>query len=343
MKNANGTGSIIKLNGNRRRPYAVKITTGYTIDGKQLRKIIGYYANKKDALNCLLEYNQNKNVYLNDVTFKQCYEMWSKEHYNQVEIRTKKNLISIYNAYLYKLDNLILKDTKLHNLQDFINELKRKNLSTGTLSQIKSSLNMIFNYALKNEFIIKNVVSFLDLGKREKVIDRKIFTNEEINILWEDKGETITDTILILIYTGMRINELLQLKNKDINLEERYLITGSKTDAGKDRLIPINYKILPLITKRMNINHEFLFYTRNNTPILYNNYRYYFKDKLKKLGIQDHTVHDTRHTFATLLSNAEANTTSIKILAGHKNYTGVTEKIYTHKDKEQLKKAIDLL
>lgn len=42
---------------------------------------------------------------------------------------------------------------------------------------------MIFNYALKNKFIIKNAGSFLDLGKREKVIDRKIFTNEEINIL----------------------------------------------------------------------------------------------------------------------------------------------------------------
>ena len=132
------------------------------------------------------------------------------------------------------------------------------------------------------------------------------------------------------------------LKNKDINLEERYLITGSKTDAGKDRLIPINYKILPLITKRMNINHEFLFYTRNNTPLIYNNFRVDFKEKLKELGIQEHTVHDTRHTFATLLSNLNANSTAIKNIIGHSDYK-MTEKVYTHKDKEQLKKAIDLL
>ena len=42
------------ITGNRRRPYAVKITTGYTIEGKQTRKIIGYFSSKKDALNCLL-------------------------------------------------------------------------------------------------------------------------------------------------------------------------------------------------------------------------------------------------------------------------------------------------
>ena len=140
----------------------------------------------------------------------------------------------------------------------------------------------------------------------------------------------------------MRINELLQLKNKDINLEERYLIAGSKTDAGKDRLIPINYKILPLITKRMTINHEYLFYSRNNTPIIYNNFRVDFKERLNELGIQEHTIHDTRHTFATLLSNANANSTAIKNIIGHSDYK-ITEKIYTHKDKEQLKKAIDLL
>lgn len=342
MKNANGTGSIIKLSGNRRRPYAVKITTGYTIDGKQLRKIIGYYANRKDALNGLLEYNQNKNVYLNDVTFKQCYELWSKEHYKKIKPQSQKIGISLYNAYMCKLDEFLIKEIKLYHLQNFINELKEKNLSSGTLSQVKSNLNMIFNYALKNEFINKNIVPFVELGKKEKVIDRKIFTDEEINILWENKGDKITDIILILIYTGMRINELLHLKNKNINLEERYLITGSKTYAGKDRLIPINYKILPLITKRMSINHEYLLYSRNNTPLIYNNFRVDFKEKLKELGIQEHTVHDTRHTFATLLSNLNANSTAIKNIIGHSDYK-MTEKVYTHKDKEQLKKAIDLL
>lgn len=343
MKNANGTGSIIKLSGNRRRPYAVKITTGYTIEGKQLRKIIGYFTNRKDALNSLLEYNQNKNIYLNDITFKKCYELWSKEHFNKITLKSKKVLEQWYNNYIFNLNNLSMKDIRLIHLQKFIDNSREKGLSSGSLKQIKSILNMVFDYALKNEIVNKNFSKFIEIGKIEKVIQRRVFTREEINILWENKGELITDSILILIYTGMRINELLHLKNKDINLEERYLITGSKTDAGKDRLIPINYKILPLITKRMSINNEYLIHTRTGRPILYQSFRKRFFNKLEKIGIQEHTIHDTRHTFATLMSNADANPVSISLLTGHKDYDKTTAKVYTHKDKEQLKKAIDLL
>lgn len=342
MKNANGTGSIIKLGGNRRRPYAVKITTGYTIDGKQKRKIIGYFSDSKEAFNCLLEYNQNKNVYLNDITFKQCFDLWRKEHFEKINNKTKCTIISLYNNHIFKLNDLILKEIKLYNLQNFVNDLKNKNLSSGTLKQTRSILNMVFEYALKNEFINKNIVHFIELGKNKTVIKRKVFTDEEINILWEYKGEQTIDIILILIYTGLRINELLHLKNENINIEERYLIAGSKTAAGKNRLIPINYKILPLITSNMSSNNKYLFPSKTNKPMDYGNFHRKFKGKLKKIGIQEHTIHDTRHTFATLLSNANANSTAIKNIIGHSDYS-ITEKIYTHKDKEQLKRAIDLL
>ena len=92
----------------------------------------------------------------------------------------------------------------------------------------------------------------------------------------------------------------------------------------------------------MSLNNEYLFPSKTNRPMDYGNFHRKFKGKLKKVGIQEHTIHDTRHTFATLLSNANANRTAIKNIIGHSDYT-MTEKIYTHKDKEQLKKAIDLL
>lgn len=342
MKNANGTGSIIKLGGNRRRPYALKITTGYTIDGKQSRKIIGYYATKKDALNGLLEYNQNKNIFISDMTFKNTYDMWSKNHFENVNKQTIKTIKNIYNSYVFKFNNYKIKDIKLIELQSFINVLKDSGLSTGTLKQVKSVLNMVFNYALKNEYINKNMIEFLDIGKHKKVLERKIFTNEEIKILWDNEGKRDIDIILILIYTGLRVNELLTLENTKINIECRYIRAGSKTEAGKDRLIPISYKILPLITRYIKLNNKYLFQTKTGNFLMYNNYRQNFKKIIKKIGLQEHTIHDTRHTFATLLSNVDANKTSIKNIIGHSDY-GITEKIYTHKDIEELKKAIDLL
>ena len=201
---------------------------------------------------------------------------------------------------------------------------------------------MVFNYALKNEYINKNIVEFLDLGKFKKVIERKIFTEEEIKILWDNEGQRYIDIILILIYTGLRVNELLTLENTQINIEERYIRTGSKTEAGKDRLIPINYKILPLILRYIKLNNKYLFQTNSGNHLIYSNYRPIFKKLMAELGFQEHTIHDTRHTFATLLSNADANKTAIKNIIGHSDY-GITEKIYTHKDIEELKKAVDLL
>ena len=73
-------------------------------------------------------------------------------------------------------------------------------------------------------------------------------------------------------------------------------------------------------------------------------YRRDFNKALLSVGItQKHTPHDCRHTFATMLSNAGANPVSIKRLMGHSSGNDVTEKIYTHKDIEQLRKAIEMI
>ena len=102
MKNANGTGSIIKLSGKRRRPYILKVTTGYTIDGKQLRKIIGYYETRKEALNGLLEYNQSKSIFISDITFKNVYDVWSKGHFEKITEQTAKSIKYIYQTHMNK-------------------------------------------------------------------------------------------------------------------------------------------------------------------------------------------------------------------------------------------------
>lgn len=57
------------------------------------------------------------------------------------------------------------------------------------------------------------------------------------------------DTILILIYTGMRVGEMLDIKIENVFMEKNYMVGGSKTKAGKNRVIPFNKKIVPLIQK----------------------------------------------------------------------------------------------
>lgn len=333
MKNPNGFGSAYKLSGNRKRKWVARKTVSWE-NGKQKRKIIGYFETKTEALKALanFEYNENSNI-----TFKQVYEQWSEKHFKKIGHARAINIKSRYKVHLSKLDNANICDLKIKDLQELYDSLP---IASGTANQIKSILKMIFDFAVRNEYIDKNPTEFIELKKHETVLERKIFTNDEISFLWDNINLELVDTILIMIYTGMRIEEFLNLKTDNINLEERYCIAGSKTEAGKNRLIPFNHKILPLITKRFKDKNTYLI-VYNGKKMSYSTYRRAFVKLMEVLNLE-HTIHDCRHTFATLMSNAEANPVSIAKIIGHSDYK-VTEKIYTHKDKEELIKAVDMI
>ena len=237
------------------------------------------------------------------------------------------------------MSNREIADIKFYELQNLFDNME---LSWSTKRSCRSLLNMIFKFALKSDLITINRAEFIELGNKETVIERKIFTNEEIKKLWNNLDKPHVYIVLILIYTGMRIGEFINLKNKDINLEDRTLqVRVSKTATGI-RMIPINSKIFPLITKNMIFSQEYFVKGDTTTQLSYSTFKPRFVKLLNELGIQSHTIHDTRHTFATLMNNANANSTSIKKLIGHSNFE-TTENIYTHKDKEELKKAIELI
>lgn len=338
MRNPNGYGSVYKLSGKRRKPFAVAKTVSLK-GGIQKRIILGYYSTNKEAQIALAEYNKNPyDLKATKVTFYEIYEKLMEQDIEKLtpkSINSKKSLIKFYEP-IYKIP---IKDIRLATLQNLFDS--NKTYSYGTLNLKKSLCIQIFDYALKRELVEKNYGELIEINKKnEKIVIRKIFTNEEINKLWELSGIQDVDIILTMIYTGLRVNELLTLKIEDINLENRYCKTGSKTEAGKNRLIPFNYRILPIITKYISPEKTYLFQTVRGLDIKYANWRTTkFIPLMKKLGME-HTIHDCRHTFASLLSNVDANKVSIAKIIGHSNY-GMTEKVYTHKDIEELKKAVD--
>lgn len=341
MRRANGSGCVKKLAGKRRKPYAVVITVGWTLEGKQINKYLGYFSTAKEATKFLTDYIDTPYNIDNDLTFKEVYDKWSFKKYTELSDSAIRNYKASFNKSK-KLHGMTFRSIKLNHLQQVIDSIGD---SWASKRLTKVLYNQLYTYAMKYDIVSKDYSKFVEIGKKVTKLERKIFTKEEINILWEHVGKIdYVDTVLILIYTGLRIGELLNLKISNINLDEGYLKGGSKTEAGKDRIIPLNRKILPLITRRINQGIETTYLInskRGSGKMSYSVYSSQFNFILNELGME-HTIHDTRHTFATLLSNAEANVTSIKRLIGHSNYE-MTEKVYTHKDLEQLKQAIDLL
>ena len=339
MKNPNGYGSISKLSGKRRRPFIVRITTGFDINGRQIMKVLGYYHTQAEAIKALANYNDNPyDINLNDITLKEILDRFMENKKAAVEKSSLKSYRVWYN-YLRPLYSKRMKDIRTFELQNFINSLSH--LSTGSLKLVKSFIRMLFKDAMEMDIISKDYSEYIKLPKYKKVIERKVFTDGEIALLWDNvKVLDYADAILILIYTGMRINELLKLKKKNVNLENNTITGGSKTDAGKNRIIPIHPKILPLIIKRMENETDYLIPNKKETNYYeYNNFRQNeFVKIMEQLGME-HTIHDTRHTFATMISDVSDNENAITGIIGHTNIN-MTKK-YTHTNIEKMRKEME--
>lgn len=334
MKNQNGLGTVTKLKGKRRKSWAVRIS--YQNDtGVMKRKYLGYFETKKEAQEVLYNYNKNPLLF-SGKTFKEISYLWFTSVKEKLTISSIKK-IEIILKFFTILNKYKISDIKLFQLQKIFDEMT---FSYNYKGNCKSVLNRIFDFAVKNDFIESNKVKFVELGKKNIVIERKIFTKNEINILWKNLEIKNVYLILILIYTGMRVGELLNLKVADVDLCNKVIyIRKSKTDAGV-RTIPIPDKMLSLFTDNICYENEYFIFTKTFNQMSYMSFRYIFESILRKVGLQKHTIHDTRHTFATLLNNADANKTSIIKLIGHSDFS-TTENIYTHKDIEELRKAIN--
>ena len=334
----NNYGSVYKMKDKpRRNPWRV-VKTVKDLDGKSKRKTIGYTRTKTEGLELLAKYNTNPySLNTTKMTFIEVLEKWKELHFEKLEPRTVRQYKSICKHFEPIKDIPMLELTTMQ-LQELFNSVT---LAPASKRLLKAVLNQVYKYALKMDIVIKDCSEFLELGKKQAVIERKIFTNEEISKLWKYKELQWVDTVLIMIYTGLRIGELLTIESKNVDLENRTIKGGIKTDAGKNRIIPINMEILPLIKNRMSLEHQYLITGVRGKKLFYQNYILFFNKLMDQLNMT-HTIHDCRHTFASLLSNADANKISIAKIIGHSSYL-TTEKIYTHKDVEELKKAVDLI
>lgn len=343
MKNPNGYGSVFELSGNRRKPWAVRVTTGWNDDGKQQYAYLGYYETRRKAMLALADYNKNPyDIDARKLTFADIYDLFYKEKFNpeQNNPPSKQTLVS-YEAAFKNCDTLhdkIFYDIKTMHLQDVIDNSE---LGRSSKNNIKTLYNQMYAFAIKNDIVEKDYSRYVKVNEKIKDTPRTPFTIEEEEIIWKDKDNLVAESILIMIYTGLRIGELLSINKSEVNLEERFLTGGLKTDAGKNRIVPLNKKIIPIIEKRINNKDKYLFANSTGTRLHYQTLMYHWRKKMEEWGM-DHTPHDCRHTFATKMNNAGANHVSVKRIMGHST-RDITEGVYTHKDLDELLTAIDLI
>ena len=198
---------------------------------------------------------------------------------------------------------------------------------------------------MQNDICQKDYSQYVDIAKhRVKGQSEKHqpFTETEIAALWQNAARNrYIETILMLIYSGVRVSELLDLKKENVHLTERYFdVVRSKTTAGI-RKVPIAEKVYPFFEEWMNRAGDYLICNQSGNHCEY--YRYmetYWTPLMKELNMK-HLPHDTRHTTVSMLVKAEVNPTIIKRIVGHSGAMNLTEKVYTHFEVQQLIDAIN--
>ena len=151
---------------------------------------------------------------------------------------------------------------------------------------------------------------------------------------------------------GWRPQELATLKLDEININEWYMIAGMKTDAGKQRIVPIHEKIKGLVKdnydKASELGTGYLFNDKGRTHsgsyvMTYDKYSKRFKKVMNELNLNpEHRPHDPRMTFITRCKKSEVDEYALKEMVGH-SIKDITESTYTVRDLEWLRRDLEKL
>jgi integrase len=349
----NGFGNISKLPGNRRKPFRARVCISCKLNIEEERveqkyKNIGYYTSYEEALIALTEYHKNPyNLDASKITFGEVFDKWSDKHYTKI---SRSNILGYNAAYALcsSIDKMVFADIRLIHLQMIVDTCGK---NYPTLRKLKVLFNMLYDWGMKNDICAKDYSKYVDIiqykDRNPNTVSRNPFTKKEIDTLWKwSLNNTYISIVLMMIYSGVRIGELRDLKKEHVYLDERYFfIEKAKTSAGI-RNVPIAKKVLPFFEYWMqqNTSCEYLITNQNGKHFTDKNFRdSYWKAIIEETGLNlAHKPHDTRHTCISMLATAKIDERIIKRIVGHAG-KGITETVYTHLDMEELIKAIDTI
>ena len=341
LRNPNGFGSVVKMSGNRRKPFGVRITVGRKDNGQQIYKYIGYYETRTDAIIALSEFNKMPyDIDANNITLAEVYKRYINDGSQNISPASAKLNKTCFN-HCVKLHKVVFKNLRKAHLQGVID-----NLETPTAkSNVASFFRKLFKFALENDIVLKDYAQFIVTPSKNKKSDKVPFTRAEIDLLWNNVGNINAEIMLMLCYSGMRVMELLTLEKSQVNMQDNYIIGGFKSEAGTDRYIPIHPRIRFLFEKHYQNSSKWLIVNKQgDKPIRYDSFHAKRWSKLKKkLQFRDElTIHSTRHFFVSELHRLGADKIAVQKIIGHKG-EDITEQTYTHIDKTKLHDVVAMI
>ena len=258
---------------------------------------------------------------------------YSTKKYYQYMLR-----VHLYPAFGHVQLRLINRDA----VHGFLSAKLRSGLSWRTVKGLRTLFGAVMAAAESDELIPTNPVRKTRLPRRGPVTDKAEIAPEKIQELLAALPEPSSSLAHLLVFTGLRIGELLALRWRNVDLERNELrVTQSVYDGHFDepktqrsrRSVPLGAKSIEILSarKRAGVNPETLvFCTDSGTPLdRHNLVNRQLKPTCKKLGLTGVGWHWLRHANATLLDAVGTPLGTVQAILGHST-SEITREVYLH-------------
>ena len=262
------------------------------------------------------------------VTFKELYEEWSPLYFASVSTKRAAIMRGVY-ARCTRLYNMRWVDIGVRHMQSLINDQPETYYPR---RDMKVLFSLMGQYAIVSGYADRDFSSALKLPPKTPP-HKEPFTPEEVDLLWADyerTGDPYTGAALVMIYTGMRYGELVNATPELVHLDDGYMMGGSKTEAGRSGEIVLVPEIRPLVKQLV---------VEGGLPRVSDTaFRKHYERALGRAGTRPHTIHECRHTTATMLAIAGVPPAIISDVMRHSSYAQTMP--YTHASRAEKLAAV---
>ena len=322
-----------------------------------VKKTKGGFKTRDKALQyCPILKAEHNGPTASDMTLQQIYETWEPWYSPRVDASTMNGYRAAYN-WFKQLHGLRIVDISADQLQKCMDDCPK---GKRTHQNMKVVAGLLWKYA-KSKHIVSQVESETLYTGRGQSKKREALTDIEVEKIRKAIGKyRYAEYIYCLCYLGYRPGEMLELR-KDQVIEHKgrlFLIEGKKTDAGRNRTVPVHQKIEDIVRDRLMVpgtelvfpQYQFGRVSKKHPVALFEGFKemsdnYFremaFKPIMASLGIAEGKVpYGARHTFSNKLKDAEGNDIDKAALMGHSDYT-FTQTKYQSTSLDELAAVMD--
>ncbi len=297
-----------------------------------------YASSKNELLKKLREHSYTAD---HGDLFEEIAAEWKEEHFKTLTPNSQKPYKGAYNRAMRHLSDKCINDITKKDITKIIEDMKKEGLAKKTVATQLLVLNLIFKYAIVNDFAEVNPCEHIETPKNLKKTKREMPSEEDIQSIIENADKDPFGLFAyFLYYTGCRFGEALALQGKDIDLEKGeihitksvYFDNGTKTKTPKTdsgtRIIPLLDCLRDKLPKLKK--NQYLFSHLEDRSESYTQKRIFtqWKNYRERIGISC-TPHQLRHGYATLLYDAGLTPKDAQAILGHATIE-MTADIYTH-------------